>query len=391
MYPYNTADSVDRYAKVTGDEGWSWQNMLPYFKKIEKFTPPSDRHNTTGEFNPSVHGFNGFNSVSLPGAATVIDNRVNLAIEQLRGEFVPNLDTNSGSPLGFAVIDGPPGARSSSAAGYLSTGIRNRSNLHILLNAQVSRLLTTGDEKGVLIFRKAEFRVNREGPLQTVTSSREVIVSARSINTPQILLNSGIGNAGSLKSLGIPSLVNLSDVGENLSDQPIIVLSWLVKSNETYDAFNRNSTLQAEEIQTWKATREGVFVNGIAQHIGFVRVPDNSPIFQSSPNPSSGPNSPHFEIFVSNFLLGNTPPTGNFLSISAIMLTPGPSARGSVKINSTNSFDVPIIDAGLLTDKTDVPLLREAVRSILRPEMMHLPSGENATEKTEFVCPSSTL
>ncbi|KDR77806.1 hypothetical protein GALMADRAFT_245913 [Galerina marginata CBS 339.88] len=370
VYTRGSKADFDRYARVTGDKGWSWQNMFPYFKKSEKFTPPSDGHNTTGEFNPSVHGFDGFHSVSLPGAPTVIDNRFNLALEQLHGEFIPNLDDNSGSPLGFgwsqSGIDGPSGTRSSSAAGYLATSIRNRSNLHILLNAQVSRLLPTGNEKGVPIFRKVEFRVDREGPLRTVTASREVIVSAGSINTPQILLNSGIGNAGRLKSLGIPSLIDLSDVGENLSDHPLTVLAWFVNSNETYDAYYRNSTLQAEEIQTWESTREGAFVNGIAQHIGFVRVPDNSSIFHSSPNPSSGPNSPHFEIFVSNYLLGNTPPTGNFLSISAILLTPGSSARGSVKINSTNSFDVPIIDAGLLTDKTDVPLLREAVRSILR-------------------------
>jgi len=75
--------------------------MLPYFKKSEKFTPPSDRHNTTGEFNPAVHGFNGFNSVSLPGAPTDIDDRFNEAIDELGGEFQRNIDTNSGDPLGF--------------------------------------------------------------------------------------------------------------------------------------------------------------------------------------------------------------------------------------------------------------------------------------------------
>ncbi|PPQ81857.1 hypothetical protein CVT25_013457 [Psilocybe cyanescens] len=372
VYTRGSQSDFDRYAQVTGDSGWSWNNMLPYFKKSEKFTRPSDNHNTTGQFDPTVHGFTGFNSVSLPGAPTAIDNRFNTAIDQLGGEFFQHTDYNSGNPLGFgwsqAVIDGPSGTRSSSSSGYLQKNIITRPNLHVLVNAQVSRIIPDGKKvAGLPVFRDVEYRVNRQGPLKSITATKEIVLSAGSINTPQVLFNSGIGGKNTLKKIGVASKAVLEDVGQNLSDHPIITFAWLVNANTTYDDFNRNITLQNDEIEVWKTTRQGVFVNGIAQHIGFVRVPDNSSIFQSAPNPSSGPNSPHFEIFVSNFLLGDTPPTGEFLSISAIMLTPGPAARGSVTPTSNDPFGIPSIDAGLMRDnKTDLPLMREAVRSILR-------------------------
>ncbi|KAF8184671.1 alcohol oxidase [Pholiota molesta] len=371
VYTRGSVADYDRYASVTGDPGWSWANLLPYFKKSERFTASADRHNTTGEFNPAVHGFDGLNSVSLPGAPTGIDGRVAAALEELGGEFGFNEDTNSGSPLGFgwsqAVIDGPPRV-------FLA-----RPNLHVLLNAQVSRILNSkhgsSNRTALPSFGTVEYRLNREGPLITASASKEIILSAGSINTPQVLLNSGIGDTDELHSAGITTLASLPDVGKHLVDHPIIVLSWLVNSSTTYDNLNRNATALQSAIAQWNQTRQGPLVNGIAQHIGFVRVPDNSTIFnEQQPNPSPGEGSPHFEIFISNFLLGNTPPTGNFLSISTIMLTPGSNSRGSVKLNttttgtgpSTDPFAPPIIDAGLLLSPTDVPLMREAVKRILR-------------------------
>ncbi|KAF8964891.1 hypothetical protein BDZ97DRAFT_1659542, partial [Flammula alnicola] len=101
VYTRGSKADFDRYANVTGDSGWSWDSILPYFKKSERFTPSADRHNTTGQFDPSFHGFSGLNSVSLPGAPTVIDDPVNSAIGQLAGEFASNTHTNSGNPLGF--------------------------------------------------------------------------------------------------------------------------------------------------------------------------------------------------------------------------------------------------------------------------------------------------
>lgn len=73
---------------------------MPYFKKSELFTSPADKHNVTGQFNPSVHGFNGLVGVSLPGFPTPIDNKVIEATQQLGGEFKFNLDMNSGNELG---------------------------------------------------------------------------------------------------------------------------------------------------------------------------------------------------------------------------------------------------------------------------------------------------
>lgn len=101
VYTRGSRADFDRYVAHTGDDGWSWNNMLPYFKKSERFTQPSDRHNTSGQFDPTVHGFAGLNSVSLPGAATGIDDIFSVAINELGGDFAFTADSNTGNPLGF--------------------------------------------------------------------------------------------------------------------------------------------------------------------------------------------------------------------------------------------------------------------------------------------------
>lgn len=101
MYTRASSEDYDRYASVTGDEGWSWNNMLPYFKSLEKWTLPADNHNITGQFNPSVHGYSGILNVSLAGFPAPTDGRVLKTIEEVGQEFTYNEDINSGSPLGM--------------------------------------------------------------------------------------------------------------------------------------------------------------------------------------------------------------------------------------------------------------------------------------------------
>jgi choline dehydrogenase-like flavoprotein len=190
-YTRGSSDDYDRYAKVTNDSGWSWDNLQQYFRKVrgfylysadvhivqnERWSTPADHHNTTGEFNPSVHGYNGINSVSLPGFVTPFDYRVIKATSELPNEFPFNLDTNSGRQIGIGAygyiqnsacsrtmgigwgqftIKG--GERSSSATSYLAPQFAKRPNLHVLVNSRVSRVLQTGSVRGIPSFRRVEF------------------------------------------------------------------------------------------------------------------------------------------------------------------------------------------------------------------------------------------
>jgi len=306
-----------------------------------------------------VHGFNGLVGASLSGFATPIDGRVIATTQELGGDFKFNLDMNSGNNLGFgwsqSTILGAE--RSSSATAYLGPSFINRANLYVVVNAQVSRVIQTTNGT-VPTFRGVEFRSSFGGSLKTLTAKKEVILSAGSIGTPHILLNSGIGNSTELRALGINPLVNLPDVGENLSDHSIVGNPYLVNSTDTFESIRRDPQEEAQSLQEWKVNKTGPYVATILDHIGFVRL--NS---QLAPNPdtAAGPNSAHYEMIVSNGIPpAPAPPQGNFLALTTIVVSP--DSRGSVKLSSNQPFDAPLIDPGLLKSNVDKLIMREAVK-----------------------------
>ncbi|KAG6856867.1 hypothetical protein H0H87_012684 [Tephrocybe sp. NHM501043] len=189
---------------------------------------------------------------------------------------------------------------------------------------------------------------------QTVTATKEVVLSAGTIGTPHILLHSGIGDAETLESRGIPSLVNLPDVGKNLSDQPALGNMCIVS----------NETLRDELLVNWERHRTGPLVASSVSHIAWSRIPSNSAIFESVPDPSSGKNTPHYELVIGNGagLVSTTP--GHFISIGNIVVSP--TSRGSVSLSSNNPFDQPLIDPAYLTTEFDIFAMREAVQSARR-------------------------
>ncbi|KAJ6575612.1 alcohol oxidase [Mycena vulgaris] len=364
VYTRGPKDDWDRFARVTGDNGWSWDSVFPYILKNERFTPPADHHNTTGQFNPAVHGFNGINSVSLAGFPGAADRRIIAATTQLK-EFPFNLDMNSGKPLGIgwaqATINN--GSRSSSATSYLAPNFIARPNLVVLLNARVTRLLETAP--GTLTtFRTVEFVQDLDGKKFTLTAKNEVILSAGSIGTPNVLLHSGIGSCTTLTSLGIKCLHNLPSVGQNLSDHSYLPMGFLVNSTDTFDNFARNATLQGALLGQWEATRTGLLVDNYESHIGWLRVPKSSPIFDRFADPAAGPNAPHYELVMGNGLFTPAPATGHFFSVASVVVSP--SARGSVTINSRDPLAVPIINPNLLGSQADKLIMRESVKSALR-------------------------
>ncbi|KAJ7898014.1 aryl-alcohol oxidase [Mycena olivaceomarginata] len=362
-YTRGSSEEWDRYARLGGDPGWSWNNVQKYIRMNEKWTPPADDHNTTGQFNPLVHSSTGINSVSLPGFSHgSFDSRIIATTQEKPNVFPFNIDMNSGRPLGLgwlqSTING--GQRSSAATSYLGPSFMSRPNLHVLVNSRVTRLIQTGVDKGKPAFRAVEFTGNETGPRTIVAAKKEVILSAGSIGTPQILLLSGIGDHRDLSALGIKTIVDNPSVGRNLTDHSLLASAWYVNSTGTFDSLTRNATLAAAEVEQWEQTQMGLLVDSPLAHLIWSRVPDHSFSIQ---DPSAGPNTPHYELLLANgwVRLAPIPATGNFMSI--VTAVTAPSSRGELTLKTANPFDQPNINPNLLGSDFDLFVMTQAVRA----------------------------
>ncbi|KAJ7796719.1 aryl-alcohol oxidase precursor [Mycena olivaceomarginata] len=366
IYTRGSAEDFNRYAAVTGDPGWSWDNLLPYFFKNEKWTEPADHHDTRGQFNRSVHSTDGINSVSLSGYRwPIFEHHVLQTTREFSDEFPFNLDFNSGEMLGVGWLQSTigEGKRSTSATSYLAPKFIQRNNLHVLLHAQVSRLVDPDKSKGVVTFGGVQFL---QGifckSLFTAKATKEIILSAGSVGTPNILMHSGVGDRKALTALGIPSVLDLPSVGQNATEQPLIQAGWSVNSTQTVDSIHQNATLFNDAYREWNTTHTGPFVEISITHIAWLRLDADSPIFENVTDPAAGPNTPHIEI---GFATGHgSAPVGNFISSGMIVLTP--TSRGSVTLRCNNPFDPPLLDLGLLKTEFDIFAAREVIKRAYR-------------------------
>lgn len=122
-----------------------------------------------------------------------------------------------------------------------------------------------------------------------MTATKEVILSAGSLNTPQILMLSGIGDKNALGKLGIKSIVNLPDVGQNLQDHPILSNYFSVNSNfTTWDNVLRDTSVLTSDLTQWQTSGTGLFANPPGTSLGFIRLPTNATIFKTVADPSAG-------------------------------------------------------------------------------------------------------
>ncbi|KAF9257962.1 alcohol oxidase [Marasmius fiardii PR-910] len=365
IYTRGSSEDYDRIANITGDSGWSWDELQPFIFRNERLTPPADGHNTTGQIDPSFHGHDGVNPDSLPGYPTPMDDRIMKATQELSSEFPYNVDYNSGYHLGIgwglAAIHN--GERSSSATSYLAPQYASRPNLDVILNTRVTRVFTK--KKGSrLHVSEVEVATTVDGPRKRIKVNKEAILSAGSIGSPQILMNSGIGNAESLEKLGIQSVLHNPSVGQNLSDHPVLSIIWRVNATDTWEAITRNATAEAEYYDLWRTKRQGPLVNTVTTQLGWHRVPDDSVILANHDDIAAGPNTAHYELVFANGFRGAPPTTGNYMTISTVVLTP--SARGSVELTSNDPFASPAINPNLLGTDFDMSIMKYAIGAAQR-------------------------
>ncbi|KAG7098385.1 hypothetical protein E1B28_000343 [Marasmius oreades] len=315
------------------------------------------------QFEPSVHGFVGVNSVSLEGSPRRdIEDRLIQTTQEI-SEFPFNHDMNSGNHLGFGWVQATVGngVRSSSATSYLGPEFINRSNLNVLVNTRATRLLRANQS---LTFSEVELAQDGGSTFQTVMASKEIILSAGSIMSPHVLLHSGIGDSDELAAVGIDVVHHLPSVGKNLTEHPFLWDGYQINSNETFDEANRDLVLAAEQLNEWTLNKTGPLVDSPLVMMGWLRVNESAEIFDRFGDPAAGNSTAHFELFFINGFIGTVPPTGNFMAVG--VATVSPVSHGAVTLNSSNPLDNPVIDFHLLQLELYRFIMREAIRSIKR-------------------------
>ncbi|KAK7461739.1 hypothetical protein VKT23_008168 [Stygiomarasmius scandens] len=396
FYARGSEDDWARYAAVTGDDGWTWNKIQPYLKRISSLlqiiTIPLVNLILlfTGKsvpFTSSVltrliqlwYSTDGLVGVSLPGFPQFTDS---LFVETVMNrstadQFPFKLDYNDGTPLGYGWVQSTikDGARSSAASAYLADEFLNRENLHVLIHAQASRVLPSGDNKTIKTVEFSQASIGNS-TRTTLTASREIIVSAGVIGTPVLLLNSGIGDLTELSALNIPSIANIPSVGKNFSDHLNLLAAWALNVSQpfspaestTFERFTLDLAQMAAFVDQWRESRDGpLAMNGLSNQIGFRRLDSSDPNVQHSldsfGDPSPGPRAAHFGYTpINGFAFGRPPTNNSYLSMVATVVQT--KSRGSVKLNSTVPSGKPIIDTGIRSNPYDLFAMREAFKAV---------------------------
>jgi len=344
VYVRGQREDYDDWA-AAGNPGWSWREVLPYFRKSEDHVwGESEYHGAGGPLRVSD-----FTSQVHPLCFTFIQ-----ACESLGFTRNPDFNGACSDGVGLWQMTIRDGVRESTANAFLRPALR-RANLTLQGRAQVTRVLIEGRcAVGV------EFR--QDGSMHRVKAAREVILSGGAVNSPQLLQLSGIGDAALLGRLGIPVVLDAPAVGQGLQDH--LCVSYYFKSkvptlnDELYPLHGK-----AKAALRYALGRKGPLAMSVNQAGGFVRTRAElaRPNMHLYFNPIS--------------YTANTAPSGTASKLmnpdpySAFLIsfnTCRPTSRGSIEIRSADPFDKPAIHTRFLSTAEDISDVFEGARLLRR-------------------------
>ncbi|KZP13739.1 GMC oxidoreductase [Athelia psychrophila] len=242
-------EEYDAWEKL-GNPGWNWDSLVTYLKKAENYHPPSAEQVSLLNYQPALSAFGTGGSVQV-SFEKFVAKATSLWVPALEALGIKkNNDVFSGSNIGASCgpsdINPVNSSRSYAAPAYLFPNAA-RKNLAVLTSALVEQINWSADkEDGNVVASGVTFTSG--GQSYTVNTTREVIISSGSINTPQLLELSGIGSSEILASAGVKQVINLPSVGENLQDHASSSSGWERTDNEaTIDTLHGNTTYAAEQ------------------------------------------------------------------------------------------------------------------------------------------------
>ena len=223
LYTRGVPADYDEWVSEEGALGWSYREVLPYFKRAEN----------NERFADEFHAYGGPLGVSNPISPLPICEAFFQAGQELGIPFNPDFNGARQEGLGYYQLTQLNARRSSTATGYLNP-IRNRPNLSVMLETQVLRMVVDGGRAVGVEIASAGNRTPR-----VVRADREVIVASGAIGSPKLLLQSGIGPADHLRAVGVNVVHDLPGVGANLQDHLDLFVIAECTGDHTYDKYNK--------------------------------------------------------------------------------------------------------------------------------------------------------
>jgi len=312
-----------------GNEGWDHESMLPYFRRAEVFRGSGG--------DPDHHGEDGPLAVSdLPAPRPLSERFVEAAVET---GLEHNTDFNGTRQAGAGLyhVTQADGRRCSAADAYLKPAL-GRDSLTAETGARVTRVLFEGRTAvGVEYLADGHRRRVRAG---------EVILSAGAVNSPQLLLLSGVGPAAHLREHGVEVVTDLPGVGRNLQDHLFAFLVHRTPETDTLEEAERLPNLGK-----YLLFNSGPLTSNVAEAGGFTSVAGGD-----------GP-APDLQYhFCPTFVLdhGRADPEGHGFSLGVTQLRP--SSRGTVRLQSGDPLAAPAIDPNYLAADRDLDVLVEGLK-----------------------------
>jgi choline dehydrogenase len=338
IYMRGQARDYDGWAQLTGDAGWTWDQCLPYFKKHEDYYKGPD-----GE-----HGVGGEWRVERQRLRWDILDAFAQAAQQAGIPHSEDFNRGDNEGVGYFQVNQKNGWRWNTAKAFLRPICYGRANFQMWTGAHVDRLLIERQADGSKRCKGVQVWTGKE--MVTVNASAEVILSAGSIGSPQILQLSGIGPAPLLQQYGIAVVQDMPGVGENLQDHLQIRAVFKVKGVTTLNTM-ANSWFGKMRIGVeYAIKRSGPMSMAPSQLGAFTR---------SSP----GLRYPNIEYHVQPLSLDAFgEPLHPFNAFTASVCNLNPTSRGSVRIRS-NKFDAaPAIAPNYLSTPEDRKIAAESLR-----------------------------
>jgi choline dehydrogenase-like flavoprotein len=337
VYIRGHKNDYDHWAAL-GNAGWSYADVLPYFKRSED----------NAELDGAYHGKGGPLSVGRLQSDNPVQEIYLQAAREAQFRIRDDFNGEEQEGLGIYQVTQKNGERWSAARGYIHPFIGSRDNLHVETGAHAMRILFEG-KRAVGV----EYRRGKE--VRQVHARREVILSLGAFQTPQLLMLSGVGDATELAEHGIASTQHLPGVGQNLQDHPDFVFGFT--SDAPYFAGLSFSGIGRifKGIAQYRRDRRGPITSNIAECGGFLKTRPDLDVPDIQLHFCTGMIEDH-----------GRKPRWNRVGFSCHVCLLRPASRGSVWLQSADPMQAPAIDPNFFGEEADVDAMVAAFRTTKR-------------------------